>query len=276
MKNHYKDLIDELETQIRELSTDLTDPIVLSEKAIELILSTMAKMKKFILEYEFSSMEAEIKFFKVLKPQIVSKLIYYNAIYKIETKRPYGGEKNIKEYLNIELAKLKRFFDNNLEFYKYYRTGSTYLDNKYFVRGKYDIKLSLDTYYFESDPNFCTTHDFKVAKIIANDLIQLYLEDQLYNRNQRGKCTKTGALKWTGSKSALVELIYALNAVAVFNHGNADIKMIAQVFEKTFDIDLSDIYHTYLHLRNRKIDRTKFLHLLIESLERKMDDFDDK
>lgn len=35
--------------------------------------------------------------------------------------------------------RLKMFFDNNLDFYKYYRTNITYMDDKYFIRGNYDI-----------------------------------------------------------------------------------------------------------------------------------------
>ena len=101
-------------------------------------------------------------------------------MYKIETKKPYGGVRIVKKYYNNELTKLKRFFDNNLDLYKYYRTGSTYLDYKYFLRGTFDIKQSLDSFYFEADLDFCTSHDFKVAKILANDLIQVYLEDQLF------------------------------------------------------------------------------------------------
>mgnify|MGYP000387910007 CR=1 FL=1 len=77
------------------------------------------------------------------------------------------------------LQKLKAYFDNELDFYKYYRSGSSYLDHKYFLRGKFDIKLALDSYYFETDTSFSTSHDFKVAQILANDLIQLYLENQL-------------------------------------------------------------------------------------------------
>ncbi len=53
------------------------------------------------------------------------------------------------------------------------------MDDKYFIRGNYDIKYTLDSYYFESDSRFCTSHDFKVAKILANDLIQVYIENQL-------------------------------------------------------------------------------------------------
>lgn len=107
------------------------------------------------------------------------------------------------------MAKLKRFFDSNLEFYKYYRTNSTYLDERYFVRGGYDVRLSLDTYYFETDHNFTTSHDYKVAKIIANDLIQVYLEDQLNNKNQK-KVFAYSSLNWTGSKTVLTELVYGL------------------------------------------------------------------
>ena len=53
------------------------------------------------------------------------------------------------------------------------------------MRGKHDVKLSIDTYYFEADHSFSTSHDYKAAKIIANDLIQVYLEDQLHNVNQK-------------------------------------------------------------------------------------------
>ena len=91
--------------------------------------------------------------------------------------------KSAKKYFNTELKKLKRFFDNNLEFYKYYLTNNTFIDNQLFVRGKYDIKLNLDTIYFETDHSFSTIADYKVAKILANDLIQVYLEDQLNNLN---------------------------------------------------------------------------------------------
>lgn len=37
-----------------------------------------------------------------------------------------------------------------------------------------NLVLSLDTGYFQSDLTFYTSQDYKVAKIIANDLIQVY------------------------------------------------------------------------------------------------------
>ncbi|SEM72567.1 RteC protein, partial [Chryseobacterium taichungense] len=101
----------------------------------------------------------------------------------------------------------------------------------------------LDTFYFEADHRFSTSHDYKVAKIIANDLIQVYLEDRLNNINvKRGS---DNSLKWTASKTALTELIYALYSHGVFNNGNTDIKLIAKAFEDAFNIELGDFYHTF-------------------------------
>ncbi|VTP91500.1 RteC domain-containing protein [Sphingobacterium daejeonense] len=221
----------------------------------------------------FKNIDEEIHFFKYQKPVIVSKLIYYNAIYKIETRRPYGN-KRIKKYFAKELKKLKRFFDNNIDFYKYYRSNNSFVDEKFFVRGKHDIRLWLDTFYFEADHRFSTSHDYKVAKIIANDLIQVYLEDRLNNINV--KKSSDNSLKWTASKTALTELIYALYSHGVFNGGNTDIKLIAKGFEDAFNIELGDFYHTFMELKARKINRTKFLDSLCEALIKKMDEQDEK
>src|SRR5690606_18602846 len=81
----------------------------------------------------------------------------------------------------------------------------SFLDEKMFLRGNHDIKLWLDTYYFQSDQSFSTSHDYKVAKIIANDLIQVYIEDQLYNKFQKDKSKAQKKLKWTGSKAYVLK-----------------------------------------------------------------------
>ena len=87
-------------------------------------------------------------------------------------------------------------------------------------------------------------------------------------------------LQWTKSKTALIELIYALQSYAVFDMGKTDIKAIATYFENVFEIDLGDFYHTYLEIRNRKINRkinrTKFIDSLKDAIRRKMDDQDEK
>lgn len=275
MEKFCNEILSKLETTINELEVEDDYFIQQVEAVIHLILECLSEVKEHVLKKGFKNTDEEIRFFKYQKPVILSKLIYYNAVYKIETKKPYGT-KPIRKYLNKELKKLKRFFDNNLDFYKYYRSNNSFLDEKYFVRGNHDIKLWLDTYYFQSDQSFSTSHDYKVAKIIANDLIQVYIEDQLYHKFQKNKSKVQKKLKWTGSKVALIELIYALHYQNVFDNGSNDIREVAQYFESAFGIDLGNFYQTYLELRNRKMNRTKFLDALREELIRRMDEQDEK
>lgn len=280
MKSFSQELQFELEAQLQSIRLESEDPIKTAELSIKILLTAIGKLKKFAVRYSFKDEAEEIEFFKYVKPQFVSKLIFHNRVFNIETKKPHGGEKVVKKYLNNELDKLRRYFDDNLEFYKYFRTNSNYLDHKYFVRNKYDIKLGLDTFHFEVDHHFATSHDFKVAKVIANDLIQVYLEDELtklslMETRQRYQSSQT-KLNWTATKTSLIELIYALHAQGVFDNGKAEIKDIATYLGYSFDIDLGDYYRTYLELRMRKTGRTKFIDTLKEALSKRMDDLEEK
>lgn len=273
-------LLTDLNEQLNFTDLEIDDPIKRCESAIDIILKSLQKLKVLFEKEKNKSQEHEIDFFKKIKPKFTSKLIYYNLIYKIETKMPYGGERIVKKYLNNELVKLKLFFDNNLDFYKYYRTGSNYLDYKYFVRGCFDIKLSLDSFYFEVDRSFSTSHDFKVAEILAHDLIQVYLEDKLLimeNKDPKEKSQVNPKVKqtWTGSKVALIELLYALHTEGVFNNGASDLKDIAEYFERIFDIDLGQYHRAFLEIRVRKSDPTKFLNSMRDKLIKRMENTDE-
>lgn len=280
MKSRALQLFSKLNEQLNFADLEIDNPIQRSESAINIIVNSIEKLKIIFEKEKNKSQEIEIDFFKNIKPKFTSKLIYYNAIFKIETKKPHGGERILKKYLNNELDKLKRYFDSNLDFYRYYRTGSNYLDIKYFTRGKVDIKMALDSFYFEADHSFSTSHDFKVAKIMAHDLIQVYLEDKLLimeNREPKEKSQINPKIKqnWTGSKVALIELLYALHTEGVFNNGSSDLKDIAEYFENIFNIDLGQYHRAFLEIRMRKSDQTKFLNSLKEKLVKRMENTDD-
>jgi hypothetical protein len=273
-------LLNQLNEQLNFVDLEIDNQIKKCEEAITIILKSINELKKATTKTNFKTQSEEIQFFKEIKPQFTSKLIYFNRVYKIEMKKPNGGNRILKKYYNNELLKLKAFFDNELEFYQYYRSGSTYLDYKYFLRGKFDIKLALDSYYFETDSSFATSHDFKVATILANDLIQLYIENQLLmldNQENTEKSQRKPNVKmtWTGSKVALVELLYALHTEGLFNNGAAELKEIAEYFEHIFEIDLGQYRRVFLEIRARKNDRTKFLTTLNESLQKRMENSDE-
>lgn len=278
MKKFCENSLVTLEERLSFLETEHDNLLDLSESATKVIHKALEKVKKKIILHDFKSEQAEVYFFKALKPRFDSKLIYYNEIYKIETRKPFGGQKILRKYFRNELQKLKRYFDDHLDLYRYYRTGSTYLDHKYFLRNKHDIKLNLSTHFFAMDRRFSTSHGYIVAKILANDLIEIYLEDQLYKlENLKIKTIEIpeSNLNWTGSKTALIELIYALYADGNLNSSNADIKTIAGTFEKMFNVDLGDYYRNFMAIRIRKKGRVQYLEKLQEKLIDYMDSLDE-
>lgn len=278
MNVRIRKIIDDLNEQLNFINIEQDNIIKRCEEAIKVILKATENIKAQVLKKPFNSQTEEIHFFKETKPKFTSKLIYYNKIYKIETKKPHGGRRAVKNYYKEELQKLKKFFDAELEFYKYYRTGSSYLDHKYFARGNFDIKLSLDSLYFESNHRFITLHSHKVAKILAHDLLEVYFEDKLnelnHSKNIKSQHKHNIKLNWTGSKVALIELMYALHSDGTFNNGSADLKDIAAYFESVFDINLGQYRRAFLEIRVRKSERTKFINSLKESLLKRMDDSD--
>lgn len=119
-----------------------------------------------------------------------------------------------------------------------------------------------------------------MATILANDLLQLFLENKLIMLNNNENSEKSQRkpnikLTWTASKVALIELMYALHTEGAFNNGAVDLKEIAEYFEYVFEIDLGQYRRTFLEIRARKNDRTKFLATLNDSLQKRMDNQDD-
>src|SRR5690606_36058694 len=116
METLYSEKLSNLEMATNDLEVEADCSIQRKEAVIYLIFECLSDLKEYVLKRGFNNTDEEIRFFKYQKPAIVAKLIYYNDIYKIETKKPYGA-KPIRKYLKKELKKLKRFFDNNLDFY---------------------------------------------------------------------------------------------------------------------------------------------------------------
>lgn len=123
-----------------------------------------------------------------------------------------------------------------------------------------------------------TSHDYKVAKIIADDQLQVYIENELTNlyktHSREEEAVLLSGLKWTALKVSLIVLQYALHTEGVFNNGAVELKEVAEKFEKMFNIYLGQFHRVFLELRIRKSSKTKFLDGLKETLVKRMDDAD--
>lgn len=279
MKLFSEQLLSELDKQLQSIHSKTDNPVQYAELAIKVLIPIFENLKTKFLKHTFANKSEEISFFRDTKPQFAAKLIYYNEIYNIETSKPFGSKKAIRKYYNLELLKLQAFYNENKEFYKYYRTDNKSLDHKYFLRGKHDLRHTLDSFYFQADNRFSTSHDYKVAKILANEKLKSYIENEIAKLEQKEETSvanaNTKTQKWTGSKVGLIELIYALHTEGVFNHGTSELKEVATFFETTFNIDLGQFNRAFLEIRARKSERTKFINTLKEKLILRMDDADE-
>ena len=274
MINYSREVLFELEEQLQIISFDYDNPITMCDKSLETTIIHLQRLKDYVLNNLFENQEEEIYFFKIIKPKFTSKLLYFCKIRKLESRKPIGSKNSQIAYLNSELDKLNVFFCENLEFYNYYRLGSDFLDDKIFIRNNAVIDYNLEAFYYEKDPRFSTSHDFKTATILANEIFQKFIENKITvlttKKPRKDKPEiEMPSLKWTESKSALIELIYALQTTKAFNNGNADIVEIARHFAIVFEINLDDLYQVFNEIKNRKINITKFLDLLKENLKKK-------
>lgn len=265
------------------METSCIDSDVSSDKAmymINFIRPLFEELREFIHQYTFQDADEEIVFFKNTKPFILSKLIYFNDIYLLEIRKPNGSKEVLREYYKKKQSAITEFCNANLDFYQYYRSKATHLDKYYFLREHENYKLCHNCGMFDKDPLFSTCCDHRVAKMLAYDMLEIYLQQRLQNIEKQEVIEYSRAslpdnpFRWTAPKVAAIELGYSIYAAGVLNNGNADIKEIMTYIEASFKIDLGDYYRTYLAMRDRKRDRTPFLNSLIQKLLRKMDEDD--
>lgn len=239
---------------------------------VEFLQRSLEDMRTYIVNHPFSNKEEEIYFFKHIKPEVLSRLLYFTEIYNTEMRKPHGSIEVLKKYYNDRLDELTSYFESNLDFYQYYRSKATHLDSHYFVRGHIDFKLCPNCVPYDRDPEFSTCYDHKAAQILANDMLCIYLNKKLHGVDKQVIIAKSRSFlpehpfRWTATKIAAVELGYAIYAAGILNNGQADIKEIMTFMEASFQIDLGDYYRTYITMKDRKKDRTSFLNSLIKSL----------
>lgn len=278
IQSPYKDVLYSIVKKEQEISLESVHVIDESYRMILFLQDLLSGMKKQVLEHHFTESNEEIEFFRIIKPQILGKLIYYNKVYRIETSCPVNGGKMYYKYFSGELQHLKNEYKEhicNSDFYRYYRSGRTDRDHDFFKLGRINLNTGLNSFIFEVDTQFSTYYDYKVSRIIADELLYNYLiiktnpVDKPDMVLQNAESTKD--ILWTESKNALIELIYALYVSGAISHGKTGIRKISSLFQIVFRIQLGDIHHAFHRMKERAGNRALFLEQLKSSLDHYMD-----
>lgn len=277
MRHPLNKIVSDIQKQERKLSAETSSLMDEAYKMTVYLQELLQTVKEDVIREGFLSKEEEIHFFKQVKPNILGKLIYYNKVFRIETACPANNGNMYQSYFALQLQILKQEYVEhvcNSDFYRYYRSGRTDRDEQYFMLGNINYHDGLNSFVFEIDPKSSTYFDYKVSKIIGNELIYNYLTSKINPEQQPDILLQNDEAKdifWTQSKNALIELIYALYAAGAIAHGKIGIRKISMVFQVLFRVSLNDIHNSFHRMKTRSGSRTLFIDQLKSSLEEYMD-----
>jgi len=238
----YEKWLAELQAEINLLDGEPIASLARLKHTLTLTTGHINAMKEEIISEGFSSTEAEIHFFKRIKPAFYALQIYEVDFYSLTANIPAGTTEMVRAYYEQELLYLFRFFRTHAFHYQYYRTGARELDEQYFTRngkpGDIPILEIVDPW-----PGFSSPLDYLFAKFMAYERMQNYLIDQLTVLYAGGKqpeknAKQTPKLRWTGEAINLVEVAYGLWLTGQFNDGNATITDIILWMEEKLSVKI--------------------------------------
>jgi hypothetical protein len=274
-KSKYERGLAELQSEISLLDGEVIAPIDRLRHTMPLISGFVNEIKKEVLNDGFETIEAEIHFFKVIKPGYYALQLFELEWYNISVNKPAGTHEMLKTFYEDELLSLMRFFRNNAFYYQYYRFHATELDQKYFLRDTRpgDIPV-LDV--IDPLPGFSTALDYLFAKFIAYERLRDYLLDQLTMLYFDKQVDKTlPKLRWTGEKINVVELAYGIHFTGQINKGKAEVIEILTWLTESLGIAISpdQAYRMFLDIKRRKtVSSTRFINKMGEAVQRHIED----
>ena len=269
MNNFINNLEKEIEKRLKKIESADLNIMKKSLEASQVLADAFQRLKEFISSYTFKDEAAEIEFFKETKPRLFYRLLYYRKVYNIEMNRPVGVDSQ-RAYLIDEIKAINRYNTKRSDFVRYYRSGLTHLDTLYYLRGRIDTALYLESFHYERDPMFSTNCDFKVALLKANEMLMVYLNKELESLETRRleQSLPRVRITWAATKTELYEQIFAWDSRKVF--GDVPLTKLLDYVQTVFNIELDSNYsRTFSDMRIRN-NKTPFLDSLKEALVKRM------
>jgi hypothetical protein len=276
MEKYTNELMGLMQLELQKIAAGASNNLQKAQRSFYLIEEMIRKLKEFIADYRFKDTNEEIRFFKVIKPSFQRELIFFEKLYYIEAMMPVGSDLAEKEFIAQYLKRIQAFFEENKYLYCYYLTEDTSQDKNYFVREVVQNSF-LPVSLSDMDTHFSNPYSFALAKIQAYEQLRDYLIALMNADRPAASITeqkKKRNLTWTDSKSALIELVYAIHSRGSVNFGKGNIKVLVAELEDFFNVRLGNVYTVYLGMGIRKKSRTPFLDSLKQSLENKLDEKD--
>ena len=278
MEEYFNTLLQETERRMAAAAAGMEgkETVATCREMVSYLKAKNRELKAYALARPFSGTEEEIRYFKYYKPALTGRLLYYYRVYQIESGCP-GCLRVAETYYRRAMERAERMMERYLPFYQYYHSGATYRDDYYFLRAKGELSPESGSFVLDEEAEFSTGYDILAARLISVEMLLVYLSRRI-ERAARGDGTDAVPGKehrWTDTKIAAIQLVYGIHAAGSVDNGNAEIGELAALFEKTFHVDLGNVYHAFGRLRGQQ-NPTAFLDEMKEKLLKKMRDMDSR
>lgn len=282
MQEKYEEMMQEVDRRVSSINLNGKQIIGDCKVIIVFLKEKLTELKAIVQSKPFSNDNEEIIFFKYYKPMLLGRLFYFHKILRIESQRPLGIEE-LDGYYEKQQEEQKLFFDRHVAFFQYYRSGASYMDTYYFLRGKQESTIDVDVCHLNDEMKFSTGYDHLVARIIAMEMLYAFLSVKRASLQNVADGMSSELLKikgeyqWTGSTIELVEMVYALDEMKSINNGDAPIHELAAFVGMLLGVDIRDCYSAYTDMKRRKNEsRTYFLDKMREKLNKRMQQDDER
>ena len=262
---HVESLYEGMLNELRRVNNSSISTVIDFSSSISIILKTLDDVQQLVKTNPFKDDEAEIYFFKYIKPKFQSWHIYIIELHHVISMIPISTDQVIKKYYLHELKVINRFFKRYALYYQYYLADDNSKDADYFLsRNLKDLppELKLTT----KQDNYTSSLDLLFAKFKAYEMLRDCFVGKIKKLDKKKDldALEKELLKqrrwWSGNKIELVELAYGLYHSKRINGGKAELGEIISWLENSLNIDLGQSYRMYIDISRRKlVSHTKFL-----------------
>lgn len=246
-----------LHQSLSEISAE-SNGIARAHRSAAVVRSVIQDIQDHITQNPFDTRETEILYFKQLAPPIYAQLFFFLRQFRVELELQHGSPESLQALLSRERGSTERFFQDHVDFCRYYSAGDSYIDDRIFIRDNAENGM-LDEVEVIMGPNFCVGC-YWAALLIANRLFVEYLTNQFVRE-------PVAKLKWMKGPTNLIEVLYGQWLCGAF--GSSSFKEVVEWHEAHYQINLKQHNVTVVEIFNRKIALTKFIDEIRKEMEKK-------
>jgi hypothetical protein len=218
----------------------------------------------------------EIEYFKGVWPAFYSKLLLYIRLYGLELRRGMMPADSWPALIGEEEDRVAGYFQNNREFWQYYRSGARVIDGQ-FTRA-YSRDRIFEPLAVVLDPEAATLASYRAACCLAMQDYGEWLKEERAGLSAGKVSAADLGYSWAGTDADLAEWLFGIQAVGVVRYQGqpADISRLQKWARLALGKQVANIYDRGRVLRNRKKERLAFITKMANSLGKKWDEAEGK